>query len=472
MNWTRYVFLCTATLCGAIWPNILRASSAEVRGAQSLPAEIQNIVSVETGKRDSASHLELGVVYDQHTLPAWGNAEADRAAKRILAESHYYQAVFLMGWGSANPEPSPGVYDWSSLDRRIGIILETGGIPVINLCCAPDWMRGGEPGKTDWVKLARTAPNSDRFGDFVDLVRKVAQRYPSVKYYQVWSELKGFWNKSERRWDYEGYTTLYNLVYSALKAQNPDIKVGGPYMTIVPRLVARRPSELKGPYGEIEQDSLDVIQYWLAHKKGADFIAVDGTSAPLDGGAPADVFANTQIFTDVDEWIRARTDLPIWWSEYYPVPNNHKNNLPIGDYGPDEQNALLTETLMRMAPAAVVALRWAPEGDAHEPVNGDQASVWSDTTQPGGGGQPFPFAVSMKEFSACFPRSEMLISTKVLGANLAVLAGTNCTLLVNEADTPVAIRLNGYVQTLKPYEVRFDHGLNQPVGPVKASPNQ
>ena len=62
-------------------------------------------------------------------------------------------------------------YDWSSLDRRVNqmvktenfsllppehivfIKVETGGTPVITLCCAPDWMKGGEPGFTNWSRL-------------------------------------------------------------------------------------------------------------------------------------------------------------------------------------------------------------------------------------------------------------------------------------------------------------------------------
>ena len=58
-----------------------------------------------------------------------------------------------MGWGGGNPEPSPGEYDWGSLDVRVETMRRTGARMVITLCCAPDWMKGGEPGETDWSNL-------------------------------------------------------------------------------------------------------------------------------------------------------------------------------------------------------------------------------------------------------------------------------------------------------------------------------
>jgi hypothetical protein len=412
------------------------------------------VVHVSIGKFDKVGGLSLGVVYNQNTLPPWGKPEEQQAAKSILSKGHFYQAIFLMGWGDGNPEPSPGVYDWSSLDRRIAIIRETAGIPVLNLCCAPDWMRGGQPGETDWKTLPRTAPKPEHFADFADLARKAAQRYPDVKYYQVWGELKGFWNRDERRWDVERYTQLYNLVYSALKAENPDIKVGGPYMMMPPRLSPPRPSTVNGPYGAVGQEFLDGVEYWLAHKKGADFIDIDATSIALDG-VPDDIYESTRLFSDVNQWIRARTNLPIWWCEYYPVPTNHDSNVPIGEFGADAQNTILTATLIHMEPLASVALRWAPEGVASKPVQGDQMSLWSDTTAPGGG-QPFPFATTMEKFPECFPQGGMLAFPAVSGPGVLAMASANCTLLVNERAMPVSVDVNNRTFIMRPYEVRFD----------------
>lgn len=64
-----------------------------------------------------------------------------------------------MGWGASNPEPSPGHDDFVALDRRVALMLRTGATPVLTLCCAPDWMKGGRPGDTECPQQAlETAP--------------------------------------------------------------------------------------------------------------------------------------------------------------------------------------------------------------------------------------------------------------------------------------------------------------------------
>ena len=70
------------------------------------------------------------------------------------AKHNLDQNQHIMGFGGGNPEPSPGEYDWTSLDRRVEMMRRTGARIVITLCCAPDWMKGGEPGETDWDNLA------------------------------------------------------------------------------------------------------------------------------------------------------------------------------------------------------------------------------------------------------------------------------------------------------------------------------
>ena len=153
-----------------------------------------------------AGRLVAGLTHTQYSADPGGDSRAVAGARSVLSGTgNCLQNQYVMGFGADNPEPSPGVFNFSTLDARLALIRQTGGTPVITLCCSPDWMKGGDAGTTDWSRIdAALLP--EHFDDFAAFARKVAQRYPDVRHYQVWSELKGFWSTSLNRWDYEGYT--------------------------------------------------------------------------------------------------------------------------------------------------------------------------------------------------------------------------------------------------------------------------
>ena len=104
-----------------------------------------------------------------------------------------------------------------------------GTTPVITLCCAPDWMtRLGTP--TSHYPLL--PPTEAHVRDFADLAARVARRYPDVRRFVVWNEMKGLWDPQAHAWDVQRYTRLYNAVHDALKAVDPGILVGGPYLNV------------------------------------------------------------------------------------------------------------------------------------------------------------------------------------------------------------------------------------------------
>ncbi|WP_425585980.1 hypothetical protein [Streptomyces thioluteus] len=61
--------------------------------------------------------------------------------------------------------------------------------PRPHLCGAPDWMKGGRKGRTDWSRL-ETAPDRRHYGDFARLAGTIARRYPDIRHFLVWNELK------------------------------------------------------------------------------------------------------------------------------------------------------------------------------------------------------------------------------------------------------------------------------------------
>src|SRR5277367_2660198 len=77
----------------------------------------------------------------QVSADPWRNPTAVTSAKQVVHQSAHSVEPPIMGWGVDNPEPSPGHYDWKSLDSRMQFIASTGAVPVITLAGAPDWMK-------------------------------------------------------------------------------------------------------------------------------------------------------------------------------------------------------------------------------------------------------------------------------------------------------------------------------------------
>jgi hypothetical protein len=324
----------------------------------------------------SLPQLALGITHTQYSIEGTGTG-AQAATKLLASTPGTLQNQHIMGWGARNPEPSPGVYDWTDLDRRVAKMRETGGTPVITLCCSPDWMKGGAAGTTNWDYLA-VAPQPANFDDFAELSRQVALRYPDVKRYQVWNEMKGFWDSSRNRWRYEDYTALYNKVYTALKSVDPTIQVGGPYVHVQSLLPTNYyASTVAGPWGAIDRRDLDVITYWLANSVGADFITVDGSLAVKGQGLIVPAAEATAKYEAVTNWIRQRTKLPVWWAELYAVPYGNAYGLTEVEQAASLQAAIGHLT----ASGASAALYWEPEAKAGTTM----AGLWSSTTLPTGG---------------------------------------------------------------------------------------
>jgi hypothetical protein len=394
------------------------------------------------------SALSTGATHTQYSLDSFGNIAAVANGKRLLEASTVYQNQHLMGWGTLNPEPSPGVFEWDSLDGRVQIMRDTAGVKVITLCAAPDWMKGGQTGSTDWSKI-EVAPLPAHHADFAALARQVALRYPDVLYFQVWNDFKGMYlGAPANRWDYERYTNLYNAVYDALKGVNPNIQVGGPYVLIDWVATGTSdPSSVSGASGVVDQRSLDVLSYWLANRRGADFIAI---SARLDNKDvnKVDDFTSAHKFADIVHWIRRQpgaATLPVWWSEWFAEPF-----VPEG--GAARANALMAWTLAEiLRGGAAVALLWGPQGRS------DGSSIplglFSDT-RTSGGGQPTLFQTTATDFKNHFGPGTAIYAASSSSPLVKALASKAHVMLINSVADEVVVNVGAVATTLPGYAVR------------------
>ncbi|MEU5429605.1 xylan 1,4-beta-xylosidase [Streptomyces olivoreticuli] len=407
-------------------------------------------------RRQGSARLGWGFTHTQYSADH-GEPEATRRAAGLLSARPLPQNQHIMGWGAENPEPAPGRYDFEALDERVALMRATGATPVLTLCGAPDWMKGGRRGRTDWSRL-EAAPDRRHYADFARLAGRIARRYPDIRHFLVWNELKGFYDEDRRRWNYEGYTELYNLVYAELKRQNPDSLVGGPYVVADhdPPGDGEGVPELSGVWGDLDQRSADVVRYWNKHKAGADFIVVDGAGYTREGHRTIpDEFAATEKFADVTRWLGRVTGLPVWWAEWYVEPPAEDDG-PGGRDGWSEQHRIAVHAVAMMHLAesgAAAAFYWNPQ------QTGDDCPgcLWR-STQLHDGGHELPMAQLLGRFAHEFPPGSAfrpVVATAGAGARIQALADDAAVLAVNTERRPVAARVDGQALSLAPYEVRW-----------------
>ncbi|MGQ4434160.1 GH39 family glycosyl hydrolase [Streptomyces sp. SAS_260] len=388
-----------------------------------------------------------------------GSDTATERVEGLLGKSRLPQDQAIMGWGADNPEPVQGRYDFGALDRRIDFMRTSGGTPVITLCCSPDWMKGGKSGvgNTNWSQASlETAPKPDHYADYAALAATVAKRYPDVTHFIVWNEFKGFWNDSKQRWDYEGYTQLYNLVYKALKKVNPKIMVGGPYLvmdSVDPR-DANASRTFRGSWGAMDQRIIDAFDYWNEHRAGADFVVVDGSSYTNDDDLLPNEFGATDKLTAVSRWVREQThDLPLWWAEYYVEPADGNDDRK--GWSETHRVAVQATGMIAMAKGgATSGFYWNPEAEKGTECAG---CLWTPTDGSAGGRQ-LPMYDLVSRFHAAFGPGATFETVPVAAddvPNVRVLATDRTVLVVNTLDRQISAEVDGKTFDMTAYGVKW-----------------
>ncbi|MEU1118607.1 MULTISPECIES: xylan 1,4-beta-xylosidase [unclassified Streptomyces] len=408
-----------------------------------------------------APRVGWGFTHTQYSADDGEDAAVERVRAELAGQGRPVpQIQHLMGWGAGNPEPVKGRYAFAAMDDRIDFVRASKGTPVVTLCCAPDWMKGGRPGadNTDWSQASlEKAPERAHYADFARLAATVAKRYPDVRHFLVWNEFKGFWNDAEARWDYEGYTELYNLVYKELKKVDADIMVGGPYLpmsSLDPRRTDGASKELTGPWGSLDQRVLDAFAYWNRHKAGADFVVVDGASYTDDDEMLPDEFRATDKFTAVGRWLRERTgDLPLWWAEYYVEPGDGEDDRD--GWTEPHRVAVHAAGLIAMAEGgATSGFYWNPQKKDGDACAG---CLWTSTRRPDGGAA-LPMLRLVERFGKEFgPGTRYETAPVDAGArdDVRVLADDDAVLVVNTRDRHVDAKVDGHRVGLPGYGVQW-----------------
>ncbi len=465
---------------------------------------ISPLFSAENGKAEPSIHVTVdgsslagisqfspGISLIDNSLNyPWNdnNRGAVNNVKSLIEQGIPFENTPIMAWGAPDPWPDPSQSepsDWEYLDGRLQLILQTGGIPVITLSEAPWWMKGElEPdGSTrllqpsdEWSDIAYSSRILDNKMDaWLQLVQRVAERYMvapyNVRYFQVWNELKGYYNPITNAYDYttnpgdpsgpnatHGYTYMYNLVYDrlmqvarSLGIPTDSVKIGGPYVGLDTWGSKSHSalSTISKAYGTYGQQSLDVVLYWLEHKAGAGFITIDGGNDNQDTINLADPFVAAEKFADIVDWLRSLDNarypgaatLPVWLAEWY-----------VMSYGntPDDQynDAIKSYAMIKFLKAGgSVALLWGGLSNGES-----DTGLWTPTTA--GGGQPLPWYYSYKAFKDYFaPGTELYKTIVSAPESVEALASASHIMLVNKTPKSLSASVDGSVFALSPYQV-------------------
>jgi hypothetical protein len=372
------------------------------------------------------------------------------AAKKVLstfAGSYMDQSIYGFG-GQHNPEPSLGNYDFSSITPRINMITTAGGTPVITLVQAPGWMNDGT-GDPNNLSAFSQPPSPSHYQDFARLCARIADAYyPQVKYFTVWSEMRGFYNQNTHSIDAANYTTMYLDVYNAIKAAHPDDMVGGPYATMSSYSTPQSGntnSTLHGSWGYIDAQAQTALSYWLANMHGkADYLAIDGATEIAKQGNTTglpDAVTASQKYAAVDNWIKAQTNLPIWWMESHIAP--------MSGWTDAQGAAARIATLILMSSSGTsVGMQWQPQ-DQSSGVGGVQAwpdeGLWTSVLSAGGG-QPTTLGKILPSVLSVISQPITLVSGQPVG--VLVATGSGSAVLVNTNNTASTATLNGTSITL------------------------
>lgn len=479
------------------WPSVMGITLLFSLGAATLAtAQVPRMradvhVRVNYTSPVGYSQFSPGLTYvDNSLVYPWKSNDltAVNKAKSLIGSAVSYENTAIMGWGLPDPWPdpsTPGPTNWSALDARIKLINSTGGVPVITLSEAPWWMKGQlqADGTTrvltqadEWQPIAYSSRIlDDEMGAWLLLVQRVAERYMAapynVRYFQVWNELKGYYDPITNAYDYttspgdpsgpnakHGYTYMYNRVYQRLMSAaatrgipSSDVQVGGPYVVVDTWSNTKQsnPSRITKSYGTFDQRPFDVVKYWLQHKAGAAFITVDAYGSNKDGVNVATATTSAEKFADIVRWIRsldAKTypgaaTLPIWLGEWYAQPFEDTN-------GNNHSNAIKTYAMMEFLKAGgSVALAWgSPATDTTSP------RLWTNTTQ--GGGAPLPFYYSYLNFKEYFSSGAPLYDPVITPpGRVDAVASDRAVMLVNLTSSATIVAVNGQMVTLDPYQV-------------------
>jgi hypothetical protein len=261
-----------------------------------------------------ACEMQIGV----EVWPRFPFPKLVRSARLDLIRRNYVRWALV--------EPQRGQYDLAALqqlDADLGALTGTGVDLILILFGSPEWAREGE--------LEYMPIREKYLPDFAAFAAMIAERYPNVKYFEVWNEPDstegvtfhfGGWGEQARR-----YGRLLALSYDAIKTVRPDAQVLFGSLMFAPNVKQFVPQALAAG-GKYDLMGFHHYSIWR-----------NGEIAEPSMTAPQKV-----------RWLRTVTDAPLWLTEV-----NLLCDADCGDDYEEARAAYLEKTFQSMEDNGVCA---------------------------------------------------------------------------------------------------------------------
>lgn len=179
---------------------------------------------------DRSFNFSVGADYPGTLIRPESLAQLKTATDELGFRYIRFHAIFHDVLGTVRVENGETRYDWSKIDQLYDAFLAMGIKPFVELGFTPEAM-ASSPQTIFYWKGNTSHPRPEAWRALVDaFVRHLIARYGRDEvrswYFEVWNEpnLAGFWERGDQK----AYFDLYENSARAIKAIDPQLKVGGP----------------------------------------------------------------------------------------------------------------------------------------------------------------------------------------------------------------------------------------------------
>lgn len=211
-------------------PSEAAAAAASKASAPATPRAIRVDVATQSTARDRFAELSIGSDFPGTLIRDDSLAQLKLVREELGFRYVRFHAIFHDVLGTYREVKGKPVYDWTKIDYLYDALSKMGIRPFVELGFTPEAMKTSDASIFYW-KGNTSHPVPEKWTKLVDaFARHLIERYGREEVrswpFEVWNEpnLEGFWERA----DQAAYFDLYARTARALKAIDPELKVGGP----------------------------------------------------------------------------------------------------------------------------------------------------------------------------------------------------------------------------------------------------